>query len=114
MGMENQAAAQAAEIQHPDVLALRHMFEKNHWLIRIRWIYPAFIMAFFLAYHFLARRSLISPLDALLVFLLPVIVNFLFWLDIRRKEKLAERRPTTTSCCAWSPCSSTSTWWPWP
>jgi diguanylate cyclase (GGDEF)-like protein len=91
--MQNKAAAQASEIQHPDVLALRHMFGKNHWLIRIRWIYPVFIMLFFLAYLFLARRSLITPLDALLVFLLPVIVNFLFWLDIRGKEKQAERPP---------------------
>jgi len=92
--MRNKAAAQASEIQHPDALALRHMFGKNHWLIRIRWIYPAFIMVFFLAYLFLARRSLITPLDALLVLLLPVIVNFLFWLDIRNKEKLTDRPPT--------------------
>jgi len=83
----------AAGIQHPDTLALRHMFGKNHWLIRIRWIYPAFIMAFFLAYLFLARRSLIDPVDALLVFLLPVIVNFLFWLQVRKKERRADRPP---------------------
>jgi len=92
--MQNKAAASAGEIQQPDVLALRHMFGKNLWLIRIRWIYPAFIMAFFLSYLFLARRSLITPLDALLVFLLPVIVNSLFWLDIRTKEKRTERPPT--------------------
>jgi diguanylate cyclase (GGDEF)-like protein len=92
--MQNKAAASAGEIQHPDALALRHMFGKNHWLIRIRWIYPVFIMAFFLAYLFLARRSLINPLDALLVFLLPVIVNFLFWLDIRHKEKQTARPVT--------------------
>jgi hypothetical protein len=30
----------------PEILALKHMFEKNHWLIRIRWIYPVFIMFF--------------------------------------------------------------------
>jgi diguanylate cyclase (GGDEF)-like protein len=93
-GMQTKVVAPAGEIQHPDVLALRHMFGKNHWLIRIRWIYPVFIMAFFLAYLFLVRRSLITPRDALLVFLLPVIVNFLFWLDIRKKEKQAERPPT--------------------
>jgi diguanylate cyclase (GGDEF)-like protein len=91
--MENQAAAQAAGIQHPDALALRHMFEKNLWLVRIRWIYPAFIMVFFLAYRFLARHSLIRPLDALLVFLLPVIVNFLFWIKVRRLEKETEPPP---------------------
>jgi diguanylate cyclase (GGDEF)-like protein len=91
--MENQASVQAAGIQHPDALALRHMFEKNLWLIRIRWIYPAFIMAFFLAYRFLARHSLIRPLDALLVFLLPVIVNFLFWIKVRRLEKEIEPPP---------------------
>jgi hypothetical protein len=84
-GMQNKAAAPAGEIQHPDALALRHMFGKNHWLIRIRWIYPAFIVAFFLAYLFLARRSLITPLDALLVFLLPVIVIF------SSDERTAER-----------------------
>jgi diguanylate cyclase (GGDEF)-like protein len=67
------------------------MFEKNLWLVRIRWIYPAFIMSFFLAYRFLAQRWLIRPLDALLVFLLPVIVNFLFWLNVRRREKEAEQ-----------------------
>ncbi|MCU0236818.1 MAG: GGDEF domain-containing protein [Acidobacteria bacterium] len=88
--MEKKAAVQASGIQHPDALALRHMLEKNLWLIRIRWIYPAFIMAFFLAYRFLARHSLIRPMDALLVFLLPVIVNFLFWLNVRRREKAAE------------------------
>jgi len=87
----NRQAESQAELQHPDLLALKHMFGKNHWLVRIRWIYPLFIMAFFLAYHFLARRSLISTRDALLVFLLPVIVNFLFMLDIRKKEKLEDR-----------------------
>jgi len=87
----NRQAESQAELQHPDLLALKHMFGKNHWLVRIRWIYPLFIMAFFLAYHFLARRSLISTWDALLVFLLPVIVNFLFMLDIRKKEKLEDR-----------------------
>jgi len=91
--MESKTAEPAGDPQHPDVLALRHMSGKNHWLIRIRWIYPAFIMAFFLAYLLLARRSLISPLDALLVFLLPVIVNFLFWLNLRRKEKMPDRPP---------------------
>ena len=91
--MQNKDAAPAGEIHQPDVLALRHMFAKNHFLIRIRWIYPLFIMAFFLAYLFLTRRSLITPLDALLVFLLPVIVNFLFWLDLRGKEKRGDRPP---------------------
>jgi len=79
-------------MQKPEILALNHMFEKNHWLIRIRWIYPVFIMLFFLSYNFLTRRSLISWQNALLVFLLPVIINFLFHLDIRQKEKLAESK----------------------
>lgn len=79
-------------MQKPETLALKNMFEKNHWLIRIRWIYPVFIMLFFLSYNFLARRSLISWQNALLVFLLPFIVNFLFLLDIRQKEKPAERQ----------------------
>jgi diguanylate cyclase (GGDEF)-like protein len=79
-------------MQKPETLALKHMFEKNHWLIRIRWIYPVFIMLFFLSYNFLARRSLISWHNALLVFLLPIIVNLLFRLDIRQKEKQAERQ----------------------
>ena len=101
-------------MQNPETLALRHMFEKNHWLIRIRWIYPVFIMLFFLSYHFLARHSLISWQNALLVFLLPVIVNFLFRLDIRQKEKRTERqvrlRPIVV---APSPGSSILTWWSW-
>jgi diguanylate cyclase (GGDEF)-like protein len=80
------------QMQKPETLALKHMFEKNNWLIRIRWIYPVFIMLFFLSYNFLARHSLISWQNALLVFLLPVIVNFLFLLDIRQKEKLADRQ----------------------
>ena len=91
--MEIQGAAPAGELQHPDILALKHMFEKNHWLIRVRWIYPIFIVIFFLAYYILAHHSLISPRDALLVFLLPVIVNFLFLLDIRKKEKLGDHLP---------------------
>lgn len=91
--MEIQSAAPAGELQHPDILALKHMFEKNHWLIRVRWIYPIFIIIFFLAYYILAHHSLISPRDALLVFLLPVIVNFLFLLDIRKKEKLGDHLP---------------------
>ena len=60
------------QIQKPEALALKHMFEKNHWLIRIRWIYPVFIMLFFLSYNFLARRSLISWQNALLVLLLQI------------------------------------------
>lgn len=80
------------QMQKPETLALKHMFEKNHWLIRIRWIYPVFIMLFFLSYNFLARRSLISWQNALLVFLLPIIINFLFRLDIHQKEQLAERQ----------------------
>lgn len=90
--MEKQVDPQP-EIQHPDILALKHMLGKNHWLIRIRWIYPIFIVVFFLAYLFLARRSLISFRNALLVFMLPVIVNFLFMLDVRKKEKLADHLP---------------------
>jgi diguanylate cyclase (GGDEF)-like protein len=88
--MQNKAAAQSEGIQHPDALALRHMLEKNLWLVRIRWIYPAFIMSFFLAYRFLAQRSLISQLDALLVFLLPLVINFFFRLHVHRKGKAAE------------------------
>jgi diguanylate cyclase (GGDEF)-like protein len=87
--MINQQPVQQ-QMQKPETLALKHVFEKNHWLIRIRWIYPVFIMLFFLSYNLLARRSLISFQNALLVFLLPVIINFLFRLDIRQKEKLAE------------------------
>ncbi len=78
---------EAADTPHPDTLALRHMIGKNLWLVRIRWIYPVFIMAFFLGYRFLARRSPINPLDALLVFLLPIAANLLFLLAIRRREK---------------------------
>jgi diguanylate cyclase (GGDEF)-like protein len=74
-------------LQKPEAMALKHLYEKNHWLIRIRWIYPVFIMLFFLSYNFLARRSLISWQNALLVFLLPFIVNILFWMDLRQKEK---------------------------
>jgi diguanylate cyclase (GGDEF)-like protein len=88
--MQNKAAAQSEGIQQPDALALRHMLEKNLWLVRIRWIYPAFIMSFFLAYRFLAQRSLISQLDALLVFLLPLVINFFFRLHVHRKEKASE------------------------
>ncbi len=79
-------------MQKPETLALKNMFEKNHWLIRIRWIYPVFIMLFFLTYNFLARHSLISWQNALLVFLLPIIVNFLLHVDIRQKEKRAENQ----------------------
>lgn len=78
-------------LQKPETLARQHMLEKNHWLIRIRWFYPVFIMLFFLSYNFLAGRSLISWQNALLVFLLPIIVNFLFRLDLRQKEKQTER-----------------------
>ena len=112
--MEIQAAAPAGEFQHPDILALKHMFEKNHWLIRIRWIYPIFIAVFFLVYFLLAGRTLISPRDALLVFLLPVIVNFLFNLDIRKKEKTGQPPPEYDKLLRWSRCSSISTWWPFP
>jgi len=76
----------------PEILALKNMFEKNYWLIRIRWIYPVFIMIFFLSYKFLSRRSLITWQNALLVFLLPLIVNLLFRLDIRQKERVAEQQ----------------------
>jgi diguanylate cyclase (GGDEF)-like protein len=79
-------------LQKPETLALKNIFEKNHWLIRIRWIYPVFIILFFISYDFLARRSLINWQNALLVFLLPFIVNFLFLLDIRQKEKPADRQ----------------------
>jgi diguanylate cyclase (GGDEF)-like protein len=89
--MISQAPAPQA-MQKPEALALKHMFEKNHWLIRIRLLYPVFIMLFFLSYNFLAGRSLIGWQNALLVFLLPFIVNFLFYLDIRQKEKRTERQ----------------------
>jgi diguanylate cyclase (GGDEF)-like protein len=87
------ARPEAQPLPGPDVLARKNMFEKNYWLIRIRWIYPVFIMLFFLSYKFLARRSLISWQNALLVFLLPLIVNFLFRLDIRQKE-MSQRQPS--------------------
>jgi diguanylate cyclase (GGDEF)-like protein len=73
----------------PDTLALSHMLDKNLWLVRLRWVYPVFIMAFFQAYRFLARRSPIRQLDALLVFLLPLAANLLFWLVIRRRQRSA-------------------------
>jgi len=91
MGMIDQQPAQPP-MQGPEVLALKHLFEKNHWLIRIRMFYPVFIMLFFLSYNLLAGSSLISWQNALLVFLLPLIVNLLFHLDIRQKEKSTERR----------------------
>ncbi len=78
---------EATDTPQADTLALRHMIGKNLWLVRIRWVYPIFIMAFFLGYRFLARRSPINPLDALLVFLLPIAANLLFLLAIRRWEK---------------------------
>lgn len=93
MAMHAKAAPANADLSQPEVLALRHMLDKNLWLVRIRWIYPLFIMAFFLAYRFLARSSLISLQDALLVLLLPVCANFLFRLFLRRKEKTAGRPP---------------------
>ncbi len=73
----------------PDALALSHMLDKNLWLVRMRWAYPVFIMAFFQAYRFLARRSPIGQLDALLVFLLPLAANLLFRLVIRRRQRSA-------------------------
>ena len=72
---------------HPDALALGHMLDKNLWLVRMRWVYPVFLMAFFQAYRFLARRSPIRQLDALLVFLLPLAANLLFRLVIRRRQR---------------------------
>jgi len=89
--MESMPVTPAGESQQADALALRHMLGKSLWLVRMRWIYPLFIMAFFLAYRFLARRTLIRLQDALLVFLLPVIANVLFQLVVRRKERTAER-----------------------
>ncbi|MCX6558032.1 MAG: GGDEF domain-containing protein, partial [Candidatus Aminicenantes bacterium] len=91
MGMIDSRLAQPP-LQGPEILALKHLFEKNHWLIRIRMFYPVFIMLFFLSYNFLAGSSLISWQNALLVFLLPVIVNLLFYLDVRQKEKSTERQ----------------------
>ncbi|MBN2346607.1 MAG: GGDEF domain-containing protein [Candidatus Aminicenantes bacterium] len=91
--MKPREADRPGEPPHPDILALRHMFAKNQWLIGIRWIYPAFILAFFVFYRIMARRSLITAHDALLVFLLPVIVNILFRMDLGRKEKRTDRPP---------------------
>lgn len=82
---------EATDTAQADTLALRHMIGKNLWLVRIRWVYPFFIMAFFLGYLFLARRSPINPLDALLVFLLPIAANLLFLLAIRRREKASAK-----------------------
>jgi diguanylate cyclase (GGDEF)-like protein len=79
-------------LQGSEILALKHLFEKNRWLIRIRLVYPVFIMLFFLSYKFLAGSSLISWQNALLVFLLPVVVNLLFHLDIRQKERSTEHQ----------------------
>lgn len=78
---------------NPDALALSHMLDKNLWLVRMRWVYPVFIMAFFQAYRFLARRSPIRQLDALLVFLLPVAANLLFLLAVRRRKRMAGPAP---------------------
>jgi diguanylate cyclase (GGDEF)-like protein len=94
--MRNQTSDKG-ELPHPDILALQHMFEKNHWLVRIRWIYPVFIISFFLANHFLAKRTLIAPRDALLVFLLPITVNLFFGLNIRHKEKRTDCLPDFAS-----------------
>lgn len=81
---------EAPETPHPDALALRHRISKNRWLVRARWVYPFFIIAFFLAYRFLAHRSPIAARDALLVFLLPLAANLLFRAAIRRLEGAGE------------------------
>ncbi len=81
---------EAPEPPHPDALALRHLIGKNRWLVRARWIYPVFIITFFLAYRFLAHRSPIGARDALLVFLLPLAANLLFLTAIARMERAGE------------------------
>lgn len=91
--MENPLQPAAQEIPPADVLARQHMLDKNLWLLRVRWIYPLFIMGFFLAYRFLARSSLIGLRDALLVFLLPVSANFLFQLVVRRSDRAGRLEP---------------------
>jgi diguanylate cyclase (GGDEF)-like protein len=89
MAMERKATASSSATPSVEALALRHALDKNMWLVGLRWIYPCFIMAFFLAYRFLAASPLINLRDALLVFLLPICANSLFRLVVRRLERAA-------------------------
>lgn len=61
------------------------LLEKNRWLIRIRWIYAAFVLSFFAVYQLVFRSAVFFRGITLLVLTLPILENLLFSGDLRRR-----------------------------
>ncbi len=79
----------AAEPQHPELRAIQQLQEKNRWLLRIRWVYPFFILFLFLGFARFAGETLMPPAMLAPVVLLPLAGNALFALELRRRTRLA-------------------------
>jgi diguanylate cyclase (GGDEF)-like protein len=75
------------EFQNPDALLSRQLLEMNFWLIRIRWLYPFFILLYLTSHHYLLKEFSYPLNEIVLIFLLPFIGNLIFNLDLKKKAK---------------------------
>ncbi|HNX96552.1 MAG TPA: GGDEF domain-containing protein [Candidatus Aminicenantes bacterium] len=83
--MSEPPAAPVFPASEPLVVATPPLLEKNRWLIRIRWIYAAFVVVFFAVYQLLFRSAVFFHGLILLVLTLPILENLMFALDLRRR-----------------------------
>jgi diguanylate cyclase (GGDEF)-like protein len=81
----------AQDVQSPDQLAIQQAQEKNRWLVRLRWIYPFFILFFFLAYSGFSGVRLLGGAVMVPLVLLPLVGNVLFVLQLRRRTRLTDQ-----------------------
>jgi diguanylate cyclase (GGDEF)-like protein len=76
----------------PEAMILNHIVEKNSWIQRIRWIYPFFIILLLLVNRSISTVSIISFREILVVCLLPLAINPLFYWGIKRRISLTDNQ----------------------
>lgn len=77
----------APPLPDTEVLFFQPVIERNRWLIRLRWIYPFFILFFLLAFRRLTAEIPQFHLKLLLLFCLPIIVNFFVSIDFNKRSQ---------------------------
>ncbi len=83
--MSEPPAAPVFPVSEPTVAPLPPLLEKNRWLIRIRWIYAAYVVVFFAVYQLFFRSTVFFHGLILLVLTLPILENLMFSLDLGRR-----------------------------
>ena len=75
-------------------IVFQTLLDRNHWLIRIRWIYTFFILVFFVVHTFILKKIYVEFRTFILILVLSVVGNLIFIVFLRggrnpeKKEKI--------------------------